>query len=165
MKIDLSKNFRVDKTEKGGLVFYRRESRNDPWVKVGKATKKAAHAMVWALKQTCYLPMDCPSCGRHRVEFDGVSMECEKCGWEPEAGTEDANGTPPSEVEISGDRLSCGGFSGTIRDWHYGLVFEIIVCSGYDGALWAQELNFEELGDLRRLLRAAACEIERRKSK
>ena len=32
-----------------------------------------------------YLPMDCPACGRHRLEYDGVHVRCEKCGtcdWE-----------------------------------------------------------------------------------
>lgn len=26
-----------------------------------------------------YLPMDCPVCGRHRVEWDGTVLRCEKC--------------------------------------------------------------------------------------
>ena len=26
-----------------------------------------------------YLPMDCPVCGRHRVEWDGKVLRCEKC--------------------------------------------------------------------------------------
>lgn len=28
---------------------------------------------------TIYLPMDCPVCGRHRVEWDGSTLRCEKC--------------------------------------------------------------------------------------
>lgn len=30
--------------------------------------------------QQVYLPMDCPHCGRRRVEWDGRCMKCEKCG-------------------------------------------------------------------------------------
>lgn len=26
-----------------------------------------------------YLPMDCPNCGRRRLEWDGVHVICEKC--------------------------------------------------------------------------------------
>jgi len=26
-----------------------------------------------------YLPMDCPVCGRHRIEWDGSTLRCEKC--------------------------------------------------------------------------------------
>ena len=33
------------------------------------------------LKESIYLPMDCPRCTRRRVEFDGVQVKCEKCGW------------------------------------------------------------------------------------
>ncbi len=31
-----------------------------------------------------YLDVDCPRCGAHRVEEDGV---CEKCGWDVDAET------------------------------------------------------------------------------
>lgn len=37
------------------------------------------------VRETVYLPMDCPNCGRHRLEFDGYHVVCEKCGscdWE-----------------------------------------------------------------------------------
>ena len=29
--------------------------------------------------RSVYLPMDCPVCGRHRVEWDGKVLRCEKC--------------------------------------------------------------------------------------
>lgn len=37
------------------------------------------------VRETVYLPIDCPNCGRHRLEFDGYHVVCEKCGscdWE-----------------------------------------------------------------------------------
>jgi hypothetical protein len=32
-----------------------------------------------ALMTAVYLPMDCPICGRHRLEWDGKHVRCEKC--------------------------------------------------------------------------------------
>jgi hypothetical protein len=37
----------------------------------------------WALG--CYLPKDCPNCGRYRLcECDNGKSRCEKCNWCPE---------------------------------------------------------------------------------
>ena len=33
-----------------------------------------------------YLPMACPICGRHRMEWDGHVLRCEKCGASSEWG-------------------------------------------------------------------------------
>ena len=48
-----------------------------------------------------YLPMDCPVCGRHRVEWDGKILRCEKCttSSEWEGFTTERYERPPIDVE------------------------------------------------------------------
>lgn len=31
------------------------------------------------VQEEVYLPMDCPNCGRHRLQFNGYHVVCEKC--------------------------------------------------------------------------------------
>lgn len=52
-----------------------------------------------------YLPMDCPLCGRHRMEWDGKVLSCEKCGASSENDSFDADrycgASPPASPEAS----------------------------------------------------------------
>lgn len=57
-----------------------------------------------------YRNMDCPNCGRHRIELDGV---CEKCQWDVD-GNDYASITRPNEDEPDhlGEYLKNRGLGG-----------------------------------------------------
>jgi ribosomal protein L37AE/L43A len=83
MKINLGKRIQVELNDKGAAKFsIRDEVCGFPHMSEAKATKKAMAALRTALLQHYYyLPMKCPNCERHRLEFDGKGdIICEKCG-------------------------------------------------------------------------------------
>jgi len=49
------------------------------------------------MSENYYRNEDCPNCGRHRVQADGV---CEKCGWDVDYGDYEC---VVREVEWDGD--------------------------------------------------------------
>ena len=51
-----------------------------------------------------YRDMECPNCGRCRVEIDGV---CEKCGWDVDGGNYSSITRPESNIHPKG----CGCIS------------------------------------------------------
>lgn len=78
MRIDLGKQLSVELREKGARFYLKSQNGTIE----ARATRKAMLTLLRALldQSQSYLPMDCPACGRHRLEVSGGQVVCDSCG-------------------------------------------------------------------------------------